>query len=167
MSSKDTDQYFPLPGINQQPPGFLLDVELMQNLDIQVGRMMGLLKDPRYQKLTDDYSLDIVQCMLWMDITQILSNILDQNGYEDLRLPTEVLGLEAKKILAASDHSLAYIKALLQQYDILHENEEVGRVICETVDDIRNTYKLVEKELSKILSSQEDIQRWIEKKEKS
>ena len=44
----------------------------------------------------------------------------------------------------------------------MHINFEVGKIICEMIEDIQVIYKSVEKELSKIMTTQKDIERLIQ-----
>ena len=76
-----------------------LTLELLQELDIQVGRMMGLLKDPRYTRIVEEYELDSTQCFLWWDVSKLLSHIMANNDYEEMALSDEKFGLEIKKVL--------------------------------------------------------------------
>lgn len=134
-----------------------LTIDSLHKLDIQVGRMIGLLKDPKYTKLMKEYELDSAQCDLWWEIVQLLTLIMDKNDYEDLLLDNHDLGLETKKVLAESD-KFFYLKQLFAQYDILHSNTAVGKIVEETVEDIGIIYKSVAAELASILSSQKEIQ---------
>ena len=90
---------------------------------------------------------------------------MDNNDYEDVALSDKDLGYETKKVLAEQDDKFFYIKQLLVQYDVLHENREVGKIIKETIEDIQIVYKSIEKDLDKIFTSQEEIQKIIRNKD--
>lgn len=139
-----------------------LTIDSLHQLDIQVGRMIGLLKDPKYTKLMKEYELDSAQCDLWWEVVQLLTLIMDKYDYEDLVLDNHDLGLETKKILAESEKFI-YLGQLLEQYDILHSNLAVGKIVEETMEDIGIIYRSVAKELASILASQKEIQKIVDK----
>ena len=141
---------------------FELTVELLQDLDIKVARLTGLLKEPQYYNLLSAYELDTMQCVLWMEVSQVLAYILDANEYEDIVFYEDQLGLEVKKMLAAKPDKFEYIKQLLIQYDILHLNAQVGRIIKESVEDIEIIYTSIHRELKSIMASQDDIRKMVE-----
>ncbi len=142
-----------------------ITLELANNIDIQVSQMTGLLRDPQYAQVLQSYDLDANQCLLWWEISQLLSDILAQYDYEDVELKNAALGLEVKKLLAENPKKFTYIAHLLNQYKILHHNPSIGRVIQETIEDIGNVYRSISQELQKILASQKEIQAMVENSE--
>ncbi len=135
-----------------------LTLDLANTLDIQVSQMTGLLQDPRYEQIVQEYELDTNQCQLWWEISQILSEILANHEYDDLELSHFKFGLEIKRVLAAHPDKYSYVKQLLEQYGILHHNAYIGKVIIETMEDIQMIYNSIAKELQKLMASQTEIQ---------
>lgn len=139
-----------------------LSLELVQDLDIRIGRLVGLIKNPSYTTLVEEYELDTVQCLLWWDMAQMLSYVLAADNYEEAQYSYSLLGEQAKLVMAEVEDKFYHLKQLLLQYEILNNNEEVGKILAESLEDIRVIYDDIEGELDEILSSQEDIERLVD-----
>lgn len=135
-----------------------LTLELLEKLDIQSSRLLGLTKDDRYSDVVDEYELSETQCQLWLDISRILAHILDHNEYEDIECEYEEFGLMAKKVMATLDTKFMLLKQLLAQSNALHDNHQIGTILHESMEDIQDIYRSVEKELAKYLANPEEIQ---------
>lgn len=134
-----------------------LTLELLEKLDIQTSRLLGLTKDDRYQEFIIEYGINSMQCKLWLDISRILAHILDRNDYEEITCNYDDFGLMAKKIMASLDQKFMHLKQLLSQCDVLHDNFEIGKILHESIEDIQDIYKSVEKDVSKMLSNPDEI----------
>lgn len=139
-----------------------LTPELAENLNIQVSQMSGLLQDSRYRLVMEQYQIDADQCMLWWEVSRIVEAILGQHAYDDLDITMIQLGFEIKQVLADNPRKYPYISQLLIQYDILHDNRQVGQIIYETIEDIQIIYESIAKILKTVLSSQQEIKEMIE-----
>ncbi|WP_372366254.1 hypothetical protein [Candidatus Uabimicrobium sp. HlEnr_7] len=134
-----------------------LTLELLEKLDIQSSRLLGLAQDPRYCDFVEEYDINHVQCNLWLDISRILAHILDRNEYEDIVCDYDEFGLMAKKIMASMDTKFMHLKQLLAQCDVLHDNYEIGKVLHESMEDIQDIYKSIEVAMSKLLTNPDEI----------
>ncbi|NUM34443.1 MAG: hypothetical protein HUU50_07855 [Candidatus Brocadiae bacterium] len=139
-----------------------LSLDLVNTLDIHVSQMTGFLQDARYDYLMEEYELDSTQCLLWWEISQLLAEILQSYDFEEVSFDEANFGLEIKKILAIKAKKFTYVIQLLQQHDVLHDNLKIGKVIKEAMDDIEAIYQSIEKDLSKLLTSQKKIQSMVE-----
>lgn len=140
----------------------LLTPELAENLNIHVSQITGLLQDSRYRPFLEQYQIDADQCMLWWEVSRMIEAILGQHDYEDLDLRMEQVGLEVKQILADNPRKYPYITQLLIQYNILHDNSQVGQIVWETTEDIQIIYDSLSKVLKQVFASQQQIQEMVQ-----
>ena len=138
-----------------------ITIELANSLDIHVSQMIGLLQNPQYRSLVNEYELDTTQCMLWWEISQMLAVILSENDYEDLELNHLQFGLAIKQVLAENLMKYTYVKYLLDQYDALDKNALVGKIVKETMEDIEIIYSSIQKDLAEVFSTQKEIQKMV------
>jgi hypothetical protein len=157
---------------------FALTMEMVQELDIQSGRLAGIINDASYEDIVKTYQLDLSQCFLWLDVVRILNYIIHVYNYEDTYLSTEKLGVTAKKIIVTKPDKFPFFLQLLKEENIFDGNArmgtlmkeenifdsdtKIGTVIHEIVEDIHNVYQLVDKEMKEILASQEEINRLVD-----
>lgn len=137
-----------------------LTVELAQELDIKGGRLYGIIKDPAYQDIVREYELDANQSLLWFDVVQILNAVMQIYEMEDVLISRENLGKVIKTVMKQGRYP--YLKMLLQNQE---DNEYIGTVFAEIIEDIQLIYDSIAGE-KKIFASQEEINRMVEEKDK-
>lgn len=157
---------------------FVLTMEIVQELDIQSGRLVGVINDPAYEGIVKAYQLDLAQCFLWLDVVRILNYIMHIYNYEDVAIDNEQLGLTTKKIVETKRDKFPFFVELMKEENIFDRTTQegtlmkeenifdskikIGTVIREIMEDIHNVYHLVDKEMKEILASQEEISRMVD-----
>lgn len=141
----------------------LLNLETVENLDITIARLLGIIENPAYKEIVEEYELDLTQCRLWYDVVSILNYIMELYDYEDLSMSIESLGVTVKKILAEKSDKFLYLAMLLDNQGVLSDNMAIGKTILEVIEDIQLIYRDIKKEFKGIFASQQDISRMFDK----
>lgn len=136
-----------------------LTMDIVQELDVKGGRLLAIIKDRTYRDLIAEYELDLTQSLLWYDVVQVINAIMDIYEYEDIEISRECLGKVVKKILQQKDAKFPFLKAMVDQTD---DDEYVGTIVWEMVEDLENIYDSIQKDMKKILTTQRDIDRIVE-----